>query len=920
MDDRNDGYRVAVLCACLFAACVLSPGETRAQAGAKSPSSTHVDEQAAEDRRYSMMLRGVPIEPALEKLVDITQINLAYASELVGNTRVFCSARSVTVNELLGCILEDARLDFYVTSTGTYVLTAAPEKQPRQGRLAGVVVDASTGDPLPYANILLADAGVGTAANDEGIFALAPLVAGAHRLIVTYVGFETRVDSIWIAPGGSAKRRIELKAQSVATGPVVVNGLQQRLPSQELGRAAASQLELAEVSSVGTPDVARSAGGLMGVGQQEPMAELHIQGGGGGEHQVRLDGVPIRNPVTLGRLLGAFSPLAIERLDVHKAGFGVEYGSRLSGVVDAAHSLAPDGSVMTVQADALSINGRVQGAFTLPEGKEVTTMGAFRKSVWDVFSYPMLEQLITSWHVVDPLLVPAATGGNASGANPGDRTAIVDFSDYHGAARLRLSPLESIHVSLYRGHNMIDSRADIAGTADASQDRYHWTNWSGQARYSWMPGARTLGRVRLYASRQSIGHGYEMPSSYGDSSAAALDYPYDGNRLYEAGLEGRMEMSLTSRHHLTGGLRVRRIGSRAVIENHFFEPLAYDHGAWQLSGSIKDELSLGFGTTLEAGTRLTYIFERQTLYAEPRAALRYDGLHPGIGAYAFKVAGGMYRQFVNRYDLGSTGPTAVVPSLRIWLPVDRSLAPPRAYHLAAEALWKPSERWKINAESYYKHQARLLAINYPALISSGGVSSSGAASPAIELQQSAFIAPTSGFAAGGGIRIRRQGPQWTGTLSYEHSHVRRHFPGRFNERSMPPPWSQPHQLSADGSYRLLNGLDVRMRWTGAWGRSWGFRRAYYDYLAPQSETGEYAPFDLGDPASHALPPFYRMDAGLMWRPDWQRLDAGFRAEVVNLFDRQNELDWTLRTTDSGYERFARTLPGRHVIISVRLSF
>ena len=916
MDDRNNAYRVALVCACLFAILALSSGEIRAQAGAESASNAGVEEQAAEDRRYSMMLRGVPVEQALEKLVDVTQINLAYESELVGDTPIFCSARSAKASELLGCILEDARLDFYVTSTGTYVLTAAPEKQPRYGRLAGVVVDASTGDPLPYANILLADAGVGTAANDEGVFALAPLVAGSHRLIVTYVGFETRIDSIWIAPGDSARKRIELQARSATTGPIVINGLQQRLPSHQLGRAAASPQELAQLSSVGTPDVARSTGGLMGVAVQEPMADLHIQGGGGGEHQVRLDGVPIRNPVTLGRLLGAFSPLAIDRLEVHKAGFGVEYGSRLSGVVSATHSVAPDGSAMTLQADPLSINGRMQGAFTLPKGEQVTAMAAFRKSVWDVFSYPMLEQLITSWHVVDPLLVPSATGGSASDVNVGDRTAIVDFSDYHGAARLQLSPLESIHVSLYRGHNMIDSRADIAGAADASQDRYHWTNWSGQARFSWMPGSRTLGRVRLYASRQSIGHGYEMPSSYGDSSAATLDYPYDGNRLYEAGLEGRMEMSLSSHHHVTGGLRVRRIGSRALVENHFFRPLAYDHGAWQVSGSVNDELSLGFGTTLEAGTRLTYIFNRQTLYAEPRATLRYDGLHPEIGAYAFQVAGGIYRQFVNRYDLGSTGPTAVVPSLRIWLPVDRSLAPPRAYHLATEALWKPSERWKINIESYYKHQARLLAINYPALISTG----EGVVWPAVPLEQSDFLAPTTGFAAGGGIRIRRHGPAWSGTLSYELSHVRRRFPGRFSERSMPPPWNQPHQLSADGSYRVLDGLDVRMRWTGAWGRSWGFRRAYYDYLAPQSEPGEYAPFDLSDPASHTLPPFYRMDAGLTWHPDWQLLDARLRADVVNLFDRQNQLDWTLRTVDSGYQRFARTLPGRHVILSLRLSF
>lgn len=204
---------------------------------------------------------------------------------------------------------------------------------PRRGHLAGVVVDKATGEPLPHANVLLADANTGTATNKAGFYSFSSLLSGPHRIVATYVGYETTVDSVWVPPGDSVQQRIALRPQSVAAAPVVVNSLQQRLPSRRLGKGVLPAGHLAQLGSIGVPDVARGTGSLLGVALQPPLADLHIQGGATGEHQTRLDGVPIRSPVTMGRLLGAFSPLALGRLTVYKAGFRTEQGSLTSGVV-----------------------------------------------------------------------------------------------------------------------------------------------------------------------------------------------------------------------------------------------------------------------------------------------------------------------------------------------------------------------------------------------------------------------------------------------------------------------------------------------------------------------------------------------------------------------------------------------------------
>ena len=902
--------------------------------------------QPEKAQRFTMVLRGVPLSQALEELVATTQISLAYDSELVRGERVFCSAEDASVEAVLQCILRGTHLDFYQTSSGTYVLTRDARQPPRRGHLAGVVVDRATGEPLPHANVLLADAHTGTATNKAGFFSFSSLLSGSHRIVATYVGYETAVDSVHVPPGGSVRQRIALRPKLVTAAPVVVNGLRQRLPSLRLGKGVLPSGRLPISGSMGVPDVARATGSLLGVHQQLPLADLHVQGGATGEHQTRLDGVPIRSPVTLGRLLGAFSPLALGRLTVYKAGFGAERGSLTSAVLSAEHRLAApdDGLHAAVQIDPLSVNGRVGGR--LPGAPGGTALIAARTGLPGLYRASILDHLLQRWHAVDPLLASKQAGEPVAWPmTPQRHRAGVDFSDVHGAARIKLGPFRTLSAFVYRGHNEIDSEflaAAVPGAQGAAgkarrfmltRDWYHWTSWAGQVRYEWMSGARTLGSLRAYSSRHRLGHGFQtarttQPDSAlppGDVAARLrsrlswtdrwTDKPYVGNRVREAGLEARLQYSLPSGHHLSGALKAVRVESQALINNGFFRSLAVDGASWQWASYFKDEISLGLQTILEAGTRLTYIPSRRTVYAEPRLSARHDGSHPALGSYAVRLAGGLYRQFVNRFDLSSAGSTALLPSIRFWLPAGASLAPPRAYHLSAEVMAKPAASWQVNLESYFKRHARLLALDYSALLAPD----SSIYGPA---RSSDVIGATRGYAAGGGVRLRHTGEHYRGTLRYSYSYARRRFPSRFDGRLEPPAWNQPHRLSLEGRLSLAPSLALHLHWRGRWGRSWGFRHAYYDYLAPQQPAPDaYAPFDLSDPSRQALPPLYRLDLGLSYRHTWKGVSVQARAGLLNALDRQNVFDWSLRPAPgSGFEKAARYLPGRRPVFSLRVSY
>lgn len=887
--------------------------------------------QSPGQNRHTMVFRGVHLHEALERVVETTHIDLLYDSELVQDKTVFCSAREALPEELLRCLLADVPVDYYQTSGGTYVLTPPTERPPRHGDLGGIVVDDRTGEPLPHAHVLLATANTGAATNEAGQFQLPHLISGKHRVVATHLGYEATVDSVYVPPGDTVRRRIALTPTPIASEPVIVDGIERYTPEGRVGAKTLPGRELAEPGRMGTPDALGHSGTLVGVRQQPPRADLHVQGGAAGEHEVRLDGIPVRNPVTLRRFLGAFSPLALDRLTVHKAGFGVEHGSTISGIVAAEHALnASTPSFGQLTVDPLSVNAEGHGSVELGAGNAAHFRIAARSSLWDLYQDPTLNRLLRDWNVVDPMLLSSYfDGDDPTTIRPAAQTVGTGFSDLHAATRIDLGPYRSLSVSGYRGRNHLRTQfvaRDPVGML--TRDQYDWANTAGQARLDWTLGARSSASIQLRASEHRVHRGYQM--TYGspdpgapletvvDTLQRTLDpslWPDDRNQIEEWALEATGSYAATTQHHLRGALEASRLMSRFRLGGRFLRSLSFRDTQWHVSGYLRDVMSLGMGTTLTAGTRFTYIPARQTVYAEPRLELHHEGSLRATSPYAVRLAGGVYRQYVNRFDASSTSPTAILPSMRFWMPVGPSHAPPRAYHATVDGRVEPHEHWTLSGEAYYKHYGRLLALDYPTLnvrtTPPVGVSSVSPASA---------ITATRGHAAGLGGSLTRSGARLRSTLRYNWSRSHRQFPGRFQGRSVPVPWNQPQHLSLSVEGTVANAFRVHLQAERRWGQTWGFRQIYYDYVGLRSTSNGPSDVSLQNPGAHALAPHTRVDLGAQYSVHWNGLTLKSQLTLVNVFDRQNPFDWGLRSTDSGTARTTRHLPGRRLVGSLTIRY
>ncbi|MEX2466401.1 MAG: TonB-dependent receptor [Gemmatimonadota bacterium] len=891
---------------------------------------------------YDLALRDVPVNVALEDLVTLTGIALVYSSEVVVGKRTVCRAEDATPEDLLRCIVGGAGLDFYRLSSGTYVVIAGPHALPAYGTLSGQVLDAITGEPLPTATIELADGSGRAVTNAAGMFLLPRLLPGPHVLRVSHLGYAPRVLPFEVGSARALRQSIRLDPTVLELDPIVVDGL------ENVGGFVSDGTWERDAGSSAMPlggEVTRQAQTGLGVSRRPMFADLSVQGSAPGEHMIRLDGVPIFDPVALGRTRSAFSPLAIRRITVHKAGFGVREGSFAGGVIDVEHRVEDvegDGG-LSVHADPVSLTGEVSLPVSVLGG-EGWLMASGRTSIWDVYREPSLDAALRDWNQVDPVLTRRLVGDgvhftDALRFDAHRHGSDVGFTDVHAALRLRYPAFRTLNASFYRGSNAVGTELFSSGTDPESgvfdrllltRDRYEWSNTMGTVSIDWLVGDRAALEVRMWGSEHELEHRYGMVDGAevgydpGTSSVPEIEQDLlevldatpsqgDENRVREFGAEIGGDLAAGAGHFLSGGLEVVRVESRSRLENGFILPLRTDVSGWRLAGHVQDRWAIGQHLTLEGGVRATAVGNGDA-YAEPRLAARIDAAAPGLGPWSLRLAGGLHRQYVDQFELTSVGPSALVPEVRFWLPSDGSLEPSRARHLALELAARPHESFEIRAEGYRKWLDRILALDY-------GVLTAAHSGEVTEVDQDTFVGLAEGKAYGAGVRAQWEEGRRRLTAGYDWTVSERTFPSRFEGRAQPTPWSEPHRLDLTARMPVFGGWAIEAESGTVWGRTWGLRRAYYDFLTLHGTDGGPV---IDAPVNDALPTLHLLDLSASWLG---RLGGGplaeLRVELRNVGPAQ-VLDYSLARVEANdgsvsYQRLERHLPETAVMISLRLA-
>ena len=853
------------------------------------PEATH-----DEARFYSVALRGVPLHEALEYVIDRTRIDLVYETSVVRDRKTFCRIEEAREEAILACVLRGTGVDFVRLSSGTYVLRPDVHQAPKKTGIVGQIVDAETRTPVAGAHVLIADARSGTATNSDGRFAVAGLLPGRHHIVVSHVAYHARTDSIWVTADQPNRVSLAVEPRIVSGEPIIVTGTELGGLVAPPGTSRSTARALEHPEGVGSPDVIQEIGSTAGVRLGDVESDVHIQGGASNEQQFLLDGMPIFVPISSGGFVGPFSPFAVAQVTVRKAGFGVDYGSHLSGVIELDHHLGSERPhALTLQADALSANGRYDGRQRLSSDVEAFWMIAGRRALWDTYHPPQLEDLYLSRSKPDLFLSrllesPGARPVVTPAEESTDGKLEVGFTDLHAAARLRFGSLKSLKLAFYRGANAFGIDEVLlpdAGGVREFEDAYRWSNAAAEVRYEWVASGRLFMSAEVWMS------GYELVHPISAIGNVDLDQLLDEfNEFQERGVRARGDLAASGSHDISGAIEVARTHGEFQLSldpagRRPVGPDAVHPLRWRLAGFLQDEIHLTRATTLELGTRLTYLPERSTLFAEPRAGAQFR-----TTSWSARAAVGMYRQFLHSFDVATYNVASLLPRVRFWLPIGKGQRPPEAYHATAGVTYRPASQWEFTGETYYKHQPHLLVLDYDGTPDANRPFESA-----------------DGYAYGFVASAHHRTEPLQVEASYEYGVSKRRIPGRFDDAYIHTPWHVPHRAATSVNVTPVPALALSARWQAAFGREWGFRNAYYDFLATDPRTASFGDVDLTDPESHRLPVFTQFDVGIAYTRVVGPASVQARLTLVNVLGRRNVTDWSLTYDEdrATYVRAAR---------------
>ncbi|PIY10043.1 MAG: hypothetical protein COZ18_06885 [Flexibacter sp. CG_4_10_14_3_um_filter_32_15] len=198
--------------------------------------------------------------------------------------------------------------------------------------LSGYVTDKENSENLIGATIYSLTSKRGIVTNNYGYYSL-NLPTGEHILQISYIGYETKIDTIFIE--ANQTKNIEL-ISSALLNAVEIHAKAENIEETQAGSISISSQTIKETPALfGQPDVLRTLQLLPGVKMgQEGSTGLHVRGGSPDQNLILLDGVPVYNTQHLFSFISVFNPEAVQKVDLMKSSIPAKYGGRLSSVLD----------------------------------------------------------------------------------------------------------------------------------------------------------------------------------------------------------------------------------------------------------------------------------------------------------------------------------------------------------------------------------------------------------------------------------------------------------------------------------------------------------------------------------------------------------------------------------------------------------
>lgn len=195
------------------------------------------------------------------------------------------------------------------------------------GKIAGIVADASTGEPLIGANIFLEGHAYGAATDEDGYFFILNVPPGTYTVVVQMLSYrEVKISNVEVNVDLTTQLSFELQAQALELGEPIVVIAEKPLIQKDVTSSSVS-VSSEEIKALPVETFNEV------INLQAGVVAGHFRGGRSGETLYLVDGIPINDPFNKGIGL-EIENSSIQQLELISGTFNAEYGQAMSSVVN----------------------------------------------------------------------------------------------------------------------------------------------------------------------------------------------------------------------------------------------------------------------------------------------------------------------------------------------------------------------------------------------------------------------------------------------------------------------------------------------------------------------------------------------------------------------------------------------------------
>ncbi|MCF7886542.1 MAG: TonB-dependent receptor [Candidatus Marinimicrobia bacterium] len=734
------------------------------------------------------------------------------------------------------------------------------------GDLSGYIKDTETGEPIPYANVILKGTDLGDATDVHGRFVILDVPAGKYNLFVSMMGYKSFSTSIKIIENQDKRVDLEIVPTDIQTQGVTVTAEEQRFKDKvETSRINITMKDILLTPAFVEQDVFRTLQMTPSVKSKNDFSSaLVVRGGSPDENLIMLDGIEIYNPYHLGGVFSTFNAKAISDAEFIAGGFNAKYGNRNSSVLNITSREGNSRKKLLFKnskfGDYFNLSG-LSGEVSMLTSKFLAE-GPVGNGSWMLAGRrTYFDKLAQAYYAFNDDELPGK----------------YYFWDSQAKVIQDITDKDRLTYCGYFGRDFLEMDFDDDNGGGFGID-FDWGNYTSGLRWRHVPNTKIHSVTSLYHTNYDWDLNAEI--SQMDSLKDGKAYESTINYLEEVSLQDwtlkeELNFYATDHHTITTGFELKNINMKTYQKIQDITFLDQNRNVNIFGVFLQDKWKVNNLLSVQTGLRISRYNGHEHNYYDPRIGLKYLLSDNS----SLKVSWGIYNQFI----FTQNHEEEIINFVNFWGTVPEHLDAQTCQHYILGFERRFGNKFFASIEGYYKPYSNLM-VNNPKN------------DPSIDKDD--FI-EGKGEAWGIELLLKKSVGKFSGWIGYSYSKLYRRVD--FNsdgkiEKSADevynPKYDQPHSFNCVLSYKLNSknsfGLTIKSAsgqpYTPVVGKTFS-QSNMGNYLNPYSELRNI----VGQRNSARYPVYFRSDISWVRNIYPFDIEGKFKFQIINFTNHFNTL-------------------------------